>query len=1259
MNEHLKIITYNCKGLKGPIKRENVLIWLKKKNSDVILLQESHYEEIDHDDWKKHWGGEVISSTGKNNARGVTILLNEKLDYKLTETHRDKEGRWIVVVLEIHGVVYTIVNYYGPNKDDVVHLDNLTKKLEEVPTNNIILGGDFNFVYNVEIDKLGGNPTTNTKCRDKLLNWQREENIVDAWRMRHPRQKEFTWSSNTKPKIYCRLDHILINQHLMNLVRKSSIEIGYTSDHKMVLVDIAQPIAEKGRGSWKFNNMLLLEENFVDTIQTCINRTIRENTPCSDRLLWDILKCNIRRECIKMGVKKKKHQNLVENDMRNKIKKIEQDIITRIANHEPYNILEDQLDNMRTVLNEIIEEQCRGAAIRSKCNNYEHGEKATRYFLNMEKVKGNKQNIQILIGENGKEIKDQKEILNEELRYYSELYEEQKDNIDDYTQKEESKLFDSSGTSLEEEDCEDLYKEITEEEIEKIIKESPNNKSPGLDGYSNEFYKHLWPILKDYMMAAYIEALREGEMGISQRRGVISLLPKDGKDTRYLKNWRPLTLLNNDYKFLAKSIADRCKKVLPIIISQNQNGFVPGRNIGANIIRTLDLIEWCNEENIPGLMVNIDVEKAFDSVSWNFMYKALKYFKFPDQFINMIRSLYNNLEICTMNNGHLSRFAPVGRGMRQGCPLSPILFVIVIELLNIYISQSKKLQGVKMHKTSHIISQFADDTSFYLINKKGMLDRLFTLLQTFGRMSGLKLNVSKTEILPMGTTSKKDLPTNYQGLVKEEVKSLGVIITTTLENTVKKNFKLGKEKLEDALKFWNKKKLSLTGKINMLKSQIISKLTYYMSILPDPGKCYWSEINKYLFTFIANGKNEKLKRTALINKISKGGAQMIDMESQCKAMKAIWMIRATKSSGPWTDGLSRIIGNIDLRDFLEGNLKSTDIPFKNIRKTIWNDMIHNWCELNYREEVKDADDILAEPLWYNSHIKIKEKVLWKEKWWDSGITMVWDILNKDQRQLLSYKDFQTRYPSKITFLELGGLKKAIPGRWKTILRECQEQPDLTKSRPTLLSKCLNSTKPGRMLYDMFIQKKATGPEKKLQQWITELGIETEPKELLKDMVKTRKTIMYSKIQSFHYNYWHRNLTYAVRTKKMGLDDNENCLECNEKETIRHLYWDCPLTQNLWTELHNKISFKEKIDVTPECCLMNTMPENIRKDEANLTRLIHTICGHYIHVKKCKNEKRTAGEMINAVKRIKNIEKLIFLERGELEKWDTKWRYLEV
>ena len=118
---------------------------------------------------------------------------------------KDSEGRWLIAVINIHGAVYAIATYYGPNEDKTNCLETFLDKIDELDTPNIVIGGDFNFVFDSSLDKMGGNYSTNFKCRGRTIRWMAQNNITDIWRARNPTTRKYTWVSNTKPPIICRL----------------------------------------------------------------------------------------------------------------------------------------------------------------------------------------------------------------------------------------------------------------------------------------------------------------------------------------------------------------------------------------------------------------------------------------------------------------------------------------------------------------------------------------------------------------------------------------------------------------------------------------------------------------------------------------------------------------------------------------------------------------------------------------------------------------------------------------------------------------------------------------------------------------------------------------------------------------------------------------------------------------------------------------------------------------------------------------------
>ena len=174
----------------------------------------------------------------------------------------------------------------------------------------------------------------------------------------------------------------------------------------------------------------------------------------------------------------------------------------------------------------------------------------------------------------------------------------------------------------------------------------------------------------------------------------VTLIEKKGKDRSLLENWRPISLVNVDTKIMTKAIAWRIKKVLPDIIHQNQTGYVKDRFIGETIRSIYDIMDLTATENIPGLMIFIDFQKAFDSVEWSFLIKCLEEFNFGPDFIRWVGVFYKDIKSCIINNGLTSNFFPLERGVRQGDPLSPYLFVLAVETLAITIRQNADIKGI-------------------------------------------------------------------------------------------------------------------------------------------------------------------------------------------------------------------------------------------------------------------------------------------------------------------------------------------------------------------------------------------------------------------------------------------------------------------------------------------------------------------------------------------------------------------------------------
>ena len=229
----------------------------------------------------------------------------------------------------------------------------------------------------------------------------------------------------------------------------------------------------------------------------------------------------------------------------------------------------------------------RGTIIRSRARWYEHGEKNSKYFYNLEKTNQRKKHITSLKISDHTKLTNPKEILEEEERFFKQIYTSKSTNPND----SEFIEFFNTENALSEETAKTCEGVMSVEECKRALMMMENNKTPGTDGLTLEFYRYFWNPVSKYIVESFNYGLQHGSLSISQRQGIISLIPKK-KNTEYLTNWRPVLLLNVNYKIATKTIALRLEKVLPSIIHPCQSGYVKGRFIGESIRLIADTMNF-------------------------------------------------------------------------------------------------------------------------------------------------------------------------------------------------------------------------------------------------------------------------------------------------------------------------------------------------------------------------------------------------------------------------------------------------------------------------------------------------------------------------------------------------------------------------------------------------------------------------------------------------------------------------------------------
>jgi len=1245
---NLKIVTYNAKGLDDYSKRQNVFVWLKSKKADIILLQETHSNKNKEKVWKKDWEGDIIFSHGASNARGVCVCFTKSLNYELIQKGKDKWGRILILDIKIDDIRLTIGNIYAPNDDNPEFFDQAFNLLNTFKNEYIIMGGDFNLVFDVSKDKKGGRPTTHEKCKTNLIGWMEEYDLVDIWRKNNPKIFNYTWKSYKKPFVYCRLDFFLISFSLCSISKKNIISPGFRSDHNIVNTSIMFEPEPRGPGFWKMNCSLMDNVDYDNAIIECIENCELENPGTGHNLLWDTIKCRIRGTSIKISSKIKRESIKHKTGLENSLKTLK-DSLPDLQSAEDIETCTWEITNIEKELENIIKKEADGIRIRSKTQYYEEGEKSTRYFHNLEKRNQENKNIKLLENDKGETIKGVKNILNEEVQFYKNLY---SSRLKDSSEAEKQNSYKEFLVNSEPENLiniSDINIEIKEDDIKDIIDTFACNKSPGSDGLPIEFYRKYWIHIKKYLLNSYTEIWETGQLSITQKQGVITLIPKKGKNPKKLQNWRPITLLNTDYKILTKYLAYYIKNYLTEIINYNQKGFLAGRFIGENINNAFSLIEYCRTNNIAGLLLFLDYNKAFDCVEWNMIEKTLKFFGFKENIVKWINAIYNCSESYLINNGHISEKFKLYRGLRQGCPLSPYLFILIVELLAIHIRRNIKIKGIRVGNIISKVHQYADDTFLSILNDNESILEIFRTIDNFSIISGLTLNKHKTEILYIG--DKVHNVHIKREWVKREVTLLGIKISDDQFKVQANNYAPKLQKIEDCLKIWQQRNLSLIGRIHIIKSLAGSQLVYNWSTIINPTEQYFKDVETVLYKFLWNSPIDRVKRKYMIAKYEEGGLQMLDIRSQCYALKLKWIgmlssIDIEENMDVWKEWVYLNTPNVSIKYLLCCNLSNKDLHqvVKFDKNSFWYEVFTEWCNLNHDPEPYTAADVYGQSIWFNSKIKKGNKVIFHSNWYNHGIRYLRDLLDGDR--FYTATELSDKYGLKINFLDLMGIISTIQKEWKNYfttepIKECDYKIETT---------CFTC----KMLYKEIIERRVEIPDSNIRQWEATLNIEIDDWDWLESFSDCFKWTTSTKLRSFMFQLRNLDIMCNLKLYHMRKRTDPFCEWCNAgQQTIAHLFWDCPVAQTIWSDLtawiNKKLNCQLKIE--KELVFLYDI------EAGNLTCIINLlvlVTCRYIYVSKCINIKPNSIGAIHKITETEGIERTIACKKGKLVHHIKKW-----
>lgn len=1144
----ISIVSLNARGLSQSQKFERLMCLTKR--SDVLCLQETRWEDKISDEIRKLWNGEMYSNCDIGRKRGVAILIKKGVFEKVDVDYKDTNGRIIIVKLLCNGKEMKVCNIHAPNEEREKY--NFYKDLNELieKQENIIVLGDFNTVMQ-RIDIDDSMQFRRDRGRNELYNIMEKNNMVDVWREMNGMKREYS-RRQIVDKILkqSRIDLFLCKKEEVHYVTKASYKNYSESDHDFLWISMNLNETDKGPGVWILNTELLKLELYKMEIESIIINSVNDEMYEMEKgFWWDSLKSRLKKFSMEYSKKIQKAKRMKEM----KIKK-EWDEEMRKVNVNDI----DKIIELQEELRKIEEEKCKGAIIRSRAKDIVEGERSTKYFYELEKTRQRADIITSIKIQDGKSVEDKAGILGEIKRFYKDLFTENEVVLED-----EEFLLRKIKVKVNEEDKEMCESGITELEIGTAIDQLKNGKCPGIDGLPAEFYKVFKAVLCPILNELYTDIFRKGNLTNSMKKGMVKIIYKRKGDKGDLKNYRPLSMLNTDYKILAKVLANRLKIVVPNIITTNQAYAVLKRDITDVINNIRDIIWYMKEEKETGYIISVDLEKAFDRVEHKYLIDVMERFGFGENFLNWIKCLYTDITSCVKVNGFLTEDFKITRSIRQGCPMSALLYTIVSEALGLAIDQEKNIKGIWIKETEseHKVFQYADDTTLILKDIKS-IDLAMNILERYCKGTGAKVNKEKTTYMRVGLT--KDVSNKMQ--FKEEKRNMKILGIRVGENENEIRDAVWEEVLkgmEKRLNFWKLRNLFLKGKVLVINSLFLSKMWYVLSSVSLPMWIY-KKIKSIVLNFLWEGKTPKIAYGTLIGKVEEGGLGLIDPFIRMKS------IRIKIVNKYWKDGKYAWKGV--MKYFLDKCGKmGEDVLWMKLKENMMNgipefykEVVKAWGE--FRKYVVcmslSKEEILRQPLFLNNTIKRGHQAIFYKKWFDAGIKQIKDIMYEVipgfvPVQVIRDAIVENYDDESKTVLEnqFKKLKEVIPKEWINILEDktqtnCKDgmvvaykindkQYDFKDGILKMFYSCLCK--------DVFITPKAG------EYW-QRIFPSVEKNNIWQNLRAWWKSPI---LENFDYILRHNCLLSEMRLCKIGLASNAICKVCNrEDEGVLHLFFKC-------------------------------------------------------------------------------------------------------
>lgn len=898
----LRLLSVNVNGLRGSAKRRQLFHALNVGPWDVVTLQEPHTTSLEEvEGWLREGAGRGLPFRGvcfvnphtSTSAGTITLIKSTAPVDSPTQFAAPAGGRLLSVQFSYAGLPFSVVNTYAPCESAERPSFYAQELPGAIPADGFVLAsGDWNMVCDW-VDILG--PSAGTRRFVGSHEFEavlQQHGLVDAWRHLHPGERCFTYCARTAAgSTGARLDRWYVPADLLPWVASAGIVMDLPGDHFGVELTLVPPSVAaaglpSGPGRFRLPLHHLSNPSFLASASQCAQQFLQAHPeqPGGARQRWEGLKAELTHHCMASSAAQRRQEAAARRSLVARLQATQRALCSRPELPALQAAYWQALQRLRDHVAAEAAQRDERAGVLWHC----FGERPTKWFYRSARPAEPPHLLPAVLDPadpaappadmstpEGRALAKQRAVA-----FFSGESEVGLFRPAPHDAAAEARLLDAVDATLSAAEAAATLGPadglVTSAEVERVLPLLPAGVAPGLDGLPYELYRVLWADLGPAFLAMVNEALlaaeeagdevmeagREAMLPDSSLAGLVVLLRKSADaDPCDLGNMRPITLLNCDYRILARVIAVRFAQPLLSVIDPTQTAFLPGRDIGDNILYHLEAIDWLQESGQPGCIISLDFRRAYDLVLRPWIFKVMRKMGFPRRAVRWVQVLLAGTTARVSLNGHYTDPFAVLRSVQQGSPLSVLLYCITAQPLAAALRRAAA-QGrfltysLPDGSPAPPCHQHADDTAVHARTQQDGAAALAGPVQDFCDATNAEVNMDKTHGLLFGPQEDTLGPDGTCAVCgahfpppQEPIHHLGIHLGTDTAAAARRTWSKRMARVGEGAARWRSVGMSWLGRCHVAKQVLAAMLVHHVTYQPPPGQV-WGSIQRTVYAFM-------------------------------------------------------------------------------------------------------------------------------------------------------------------------------------------------------------------------------------------------------------------------------------------------------------------------------------------------------------------------------------------------------------------------